>query len=57
MKTIIVPKHPPPSFLAPYPAIKPLKILFIKSVILLSVIYKKESKRALISLGFFLKFY
>jgi len=28
-KTRMVPKHPPPSFEAPYPAIKPLNILFI----------------------------
>jgi hypothetical protein len=53
----MVPKQPPPSFLAPYPAIKPLKILFIIIVFLLGVIYKKESRRALSSSGFFLKFY
>nr|WP_255066539.1 hypothetical protein [Lacihabitans sp. LS3-19] len=29
IKTITIPKHPLPSFLAPYPAINPLKILFI----------------------------
>ena len=28
-KTIIVPKQPPPNFLAPYPAINPLKMLFM----------------------------
>ena len=29
MKTKIVPKHPPPNFFAPYPAINPLNILFM----------------------------
>ena len=28
-KTMMVPKQPPPNFFAPYPAIKPLKILFM----------------------------
>lgn len=55
MKTKIVPKHPPPNFFAPYPAINPLNILFmincfyvtvnlrIKDIILFIGILKKVS--------------
>jgi len=47
-KTRMVPKHPPPSFEAPYPAIKPLNILFIN----LNLKQKAEFNSSTFCIGF-----